>query len=492
MTKSAIAALGPALLLSLAIAPAAALAQAPRDGLAADLPGDGGVLVVGDSLEVLTKPYLQRHLPGVPLTHNAVGGYNSNQIFDLFEESYKPSQSVIVFDAGTNDNPNYPQIVAGNLDAVTKRIGDRCMVVPTIHGLSVGGVGNGGKNRAVRAFAESRPGTQTPNWARVAATRSDLMQPDDLHPTPEGADRRARLIAEGVQACLAGTGIGAGPGGGGPSAAERELDRATERWRALGREARAAGGRASRAGDEVRGVRGALVAGRDAAAAEVAELEADHARRVEDYAKRKEIAIGLALGLVALIVIALAWPQIRGSRPIGWLAGKSILVALPAILGVMVLLGLSAALLIGGQGWSRTAGVALAVTTPGLGIAALVGRHSIRVERGTRKTLLGGTGSPRWTRYAVAALMGALCVAAGVDGLTRTGPEPPVIADAVRKAAVYSQGDPAEPPTSELVVARKKAASLRIRARRLRAKLRAAGADVARAERKFARSSGGS
>jgi len=200
MTKSAIAALGPALLLALAVAPAAALAQAPRDGLAADLPGDGGVLVVGDSLEVLTKPYLQRHLPGVPLTHNAVGGYNSNQIFDLFEESYKPSQSVIVFDAGTNDNPNYPQIVAGNLDAVTKRIGDRCMVVPTIHGLSVGGVGNGGKNRAVRAFAESRPGTQTPNWARVAATRSDLMQPDDLHPTPEGADRRARLIAEGVPA----------------------------------------------------------------------------------------------------------------------------------------------------------------------------------------------------------------------------------------------------------------------------------------------------
>ena len=74
--------------------------------------GSGGVLVVGDSLEELTSPYLQRYLPGVPLTVNAVGGSNSYQILELFEESYDPSQSVVVFDAGTNDNPAYPQILA--------------------------------------------------------------------------------------------------------------------------------------------------------------------------------------------------------------------------------------------------------------------------------------------------------------------------------------------------------------------------------------------
>ena len=39
------------------------------------------------------------------LTINAVGGSNSYQIYDLFEERYDPSQAVIVFDAGTNDNP---------------------------------------------------------------------------------------------------------------------------------------------------------------------------------------------------------------------------------------------------------------------------------------------------------------------------------------------------------------------------------------------------
>ena len=164
--------------------------------------GDGGVLVVGDSLEELTSPYLGRYLPGVPLTVNAVGGSNSYQIYDLFRESYDPSQSVIVFDAGTNDNPAYPEILAGNLGKVAAAIGDRCMVVPTIHGLTVNGIDSSGKNRVVEAFAASRPGTQAPNWAGAVAAHPELMQADDLHPIPAGAELRARLIAQGVKACL--------------------------------------------------------------------------------------------------------------------------------------------------------------------------------------------------------------------------------------------------------------------------------------------------
>lgn len=165
--------------------------------------GNGGALVVGDSLEVLTIPYLKRYPPGVPLRTNAVGGYNSYQIFDLFEESYDPSQSVVVFDAGTNDNPAYPQILAGNLSAVAERIGDRCMVVPTIHGLTVDGIGNDGKNGVVEAFAASRLGTQVPDWAGAVAIHPELMQSDDLHPIAAGADLRARLIARSIEGCLA-------------------------------------------------------------------------------------------------------------------------------------------------------------------------------------------------------------------------------------------------------------------------------------------------
>lgn len=176
----------------------------------------GGVLVVGDSLEELTSPHLAKFLPGVPLTINALGGYNSYQIFDLFQESYDPSQRVIVFDAGTNDNPSYPQILAGNLAKVAAIVGDRCMVVPTIHGLHRGGVDDSGKNQVVREFAASRPGTQTPDWQGAVFRHPELMQADNLHPIEAGAELRARLIARGVMGCLAyesGAGVSSAPRG---------------------------------------------------------------------------------------------------------------------------------------------------------------------------------------------------------------------------------------------------------------------------------------
>jgi hypothetical protein len=166
--------------------------------------GSGRVLVVGDSLEELTAPYLKGLLPGVPITVNAVGGSNSFQIFDLFQESYEPSDSVIVFDAGTNDDPEYPQILAENLGKVVQTVGNRCIVVPTIHGFTVNGIDNAGKNRVVAEFAASRPGTQTPDWAGFVHTHPQLMQSDNLHPIEAGAEARARLIAEGIDRCLAG------------------------------------------------------------------------------------------------------------------------------------------------------------------------------------------------------------------------------------------------------------------------------------------------
>lgn len=171
-------------------------------GAAAPASAAPHVLLVGDSLAELTSPYLSRYLPGVRMTVNAVGGYNSYQIFDLFQESYEPSQSVIVFDAGTNDNPAYPEILAGNLGKVAAVVGERCMVVPTVHGFTVEGVDNTGKNRVVARFAASRPGTQVPDWATVAETQPELMQADGLHPTAEGAAYRAQLIAQGVLGCL--------------------------------------------------------------------------------------------------------------------------------------------------------------------------------------------------------------------------------------------------------------------------------------------------
>jgi hypothetical protein len=188
---------------TLAVVLASALALAALAPSAQALPGNGRVLVVGDSLEELTSTYLPKLLPGVPITVNAVGGSNSFQIFDLFQESYEPSDSVIVFDAGTNDDPEYPQILAENLQKVAAIVGGRCLVVPTIHGFTVNGVDNTGKNRVVAEFAASRPGTQTPDWAGFVHTHPQLMQSDNLHPIEAGTEARAELIASGVSRCLA-------------------------------------------------------------------------------------------------------------------------------------------------------------------------------------------------------------------------------------------------------------------------------------------------
>jgi hypothetical protein len=176
----------------------AMLAAAPSAGAAPR----ATVLVVGDSLEELTSPHLPDYLPGVELTVNAVGGSNTYEILDLFEESYDPSQSVIVFDGGTNDNPSYPQILEENLAKVAATVGDRCMVVPTIHGYTVEGVDNHGKNAVVHKFAASRPGTETPDWASLVNHDHALLESDNLHPSPEGSERRAELIARGILGCL--------------------------------------------------------------------------------------------------------------------------------------------------------------------------------------------------------------------------------------------------------------------------------------------------
>jgi hypothetical protein len=200
-TRAARAA-APIAVVAVLLAVALGLAAPPPAARAAE--GSGRVLVVGDSLEELTSPYLQHLLPGVTITVNAVGGSNSFQIFDLFQESYDPSDSVIVFDAGTNDDPEYPQILAENLKKVAQTVGNRCIVVPTIHGFTVNGIDNAGKNRVVAEFAASRPGTQTPDWAGFVHTHPQLMQSDNLHPIEAGAQGRAELIAAGISRCLAG------------------------------------------------------------------------------------------------------------------------------------------------------------------------------------------------------------------------------------------------------------------------------------------------
>ena len=93
----------------------------------------GGVLVVGDSLEVGTGPYLEQELAPTPVTVDAVVGRTSGEILEALRANIASDPAVVVFDAGTNDDPADPGVLAANLQQAAALAGSRCMVVATIN-----------------------------------------------------------------------------------------------------------------------------------------------------------------------------------------------------------------------------------------------------------------------------------------------------------------------------------------------------------------------
>jgi hypothetical protein len=183
---------------------------------AALLPGEAAaqgssVLVVGDSLEVGSGPYLRRLLPGVRV--DAEKGRTSSEGVRVLGAQLAPSDRVIVFPLGTNDHPSNAGGLAVNLAAVRELAGDRCVVVATLSRPPVGGVSAAGLNRVVEGFAE-QTGAQVADWRTVVASIPSLLVPDRVHATGEGYGVRATLLAEAVQGCLLGAGAaGAGATG---------------------------------------------------------------------------------------------------------------------------------------------------------------------------------------------------------------------------------------------------------------------------------------
>jgi lysophospholipase L1-like esterase len=183
------------ILATAAVLPAPALAQQPVSG--------ERVLVVGDSLEVGSGPYLRRLLPGARV--DAVKGRTSGQGVQVLGARLDPSVSVVVFPLGTNDSPSNPAGLAASFAAVRQLAGDRCVVVATI---ARRGVPVGGLNRVVAEFAESAR-AQVADWQTVVRSLPELLVSDGVHATGEGYGVRAGLLAEAVQACGTGGGGGA-------------------------------------------------------------------------------------------------------------------------------------------------------------------------------------------------------------------------------------------------------------------------------------------
>ena len=171
----------------------------------------GPVLMVGDSLTVGTAPPLKRELAGTRVASDGLTGRRSDEAVAVLRSRFSGDERIVVFDAGTNDDPSNPSRLAGSLAEARQLTGSRCLVVATVSRPPYRGVSVDGLNRAVREFAVSEPNVQLVDWRSVAVSRPDLMNDDRVHPTPEGYAYRAGLFADAIRGC--GTGGGGGQGG---------------------------------------------------------------------------------------------------------------------------------------------------------------------------------------------------------------------------------------------------------------------------------------
>jgi hypothetical protein len=164
----------------------------------------GGVLVVGDSLEVGTSPYLRGLLRGIPLTVDAQTSRPSSTGVAILRSRLQSGDQVVVFDLGTNDDPAQPQALAADLAAVRSIVGGRCVVVATLNRPPYNGVSIDGLNGAVRDFAVGSPPTQLVDWRAAVLANPGLLGSDGVHASSAGYAMRAQLVAQGILNCLAG------------------------------------------------------------------------------------------------------------------------------------------------------------------------------------------------------------------------------------------------------------------------------------------------
>ena len=175
---------------------------------AAAQPGGGAVLVIGDSLEVGSAPYLRQALDGVPLDVDAEPGRTSAQGLRVLAQRLRPEHGAVVFPLGTNDTG--ADSFAANLDAARGLAGGRCLVVATIARPPLRGSPAGPLNRVVGRFA-AQGAVQVADWRSAAVSTPGVLGRDRLHASGRGYALRASLLAEAVQACLLGGDLGGIP-----------------------------------------------------------------------------------------------------------------------------------------------------------------------------------------------------------------------------------------------------------------------------------------
>jgi hypothetical protein len=169
----------------------------------------GSVLVIGDSLQVGTGPYLEQQLGAMPVELDSRESRGSGEGLEALRGRLRPDHSVVVFDMGTNDDPSNPHALYATLQAARAATGDRCLVVATLLRPPYNGITYDELNAALERFALDTPGVQLVDWYGVATSTPGILYDDGVHARPEGYALRGRLIADAVRRCDGGRGGGA-------------------------------------------------------------------------------------------------------------------------------------------------------------------------------------------------------------------------------------------------------------------------------------------
>lgn len=182
-----------------AVAPGSAPA-APAQVAAAN------VLVIGDSLQVGTGPYLEQQLGPVPVEFDQEQSRGSAVGLSILRERLRPEQNVVIFDMGTNDDPGNPDALIATMSAARQAAGERCLIIATILRPPSNGVSVAGMNVALERFAVATPNVVLVDWQGIATSTPGILYDDGVHARPEGYRLRGRLLAEAVASCGAGGG----------------------------------------------------------------------------------------------------------------------------------------------------------------------------------------------------------------------------------------------------------------------------------------------
>lgn len=258
---------------------------------------------------------------------------------------------------------------------------------------------------------------------------------------------------------------------------EAELAEAEAALQPIEKRARLAAERAEDASDQAATLEAELVARREAAAEELAFARAVHDSDLESHRADVGAAFGFALGTLLLALLTLSWSRLRRWPPIRSLAQASARVMAGVAVAVLLVLLIVGGALLGGSPVLGFFGGLLIVIAFGAPIALILIWRSLRIESGATTALLA-SGVPRSARIAGAAVLGVLCLAGIGAGLGADEPGEPSFGDDIEPLAAQAQGDPADPPTSELLRAQAMARPLARRADRLDSSRREAQREV--------------